>query len=440
MLDILTNILSLFFVLGVMIFVHEFGHFATAKYFGVRVDVFSLGFGPRLFGFRRGDTDYRVCALPLGGYVKMKGENPDEEICGEPDEFLSRPKYQRFLVLLNGPLMNVALAFVLFTIVFTHGIQVETWRDDPVLIGWIEPGSSAATTELAADDLIVAVDGDPMPTWQEFELRVMMSGGQEIDLTVQNNTGTRNISVVPERVGPSAQGKLGASPHFPTLIGSFVAGSPAEGSGLETGDRFVEINGAKVSHWAELLDVVSVNPGTPLDFVVDRGGTMEEFTITPAPRPENQGGGGALGVYRLQETELRNFSVVGAMGQSATEIRRQAGLVGEILARLFTGRLSVRTMSGPIEIARYSGAAARTLDPFMLFWFMAVVSLQLGLLNLAPVPVLDGGHIAVILFEGIIRHDLSLQFKERMMTVGVVLLVTFMLVVITFDILKVVGS
>ena len=440
MLDILTNILALLFVLGVMIFVHEFGHFATAKYFGVRVDVFALGFGPRLFGFRRGDTDYRVCALPLGGYVKMKGENPDEEICGEPDEFLSRPKYQRFLVLLNGPLMNVALAFVLFTMVFTHGIQVETWRDEPVLIGWIEPGSSAATTELAADDLIVAVDGDPMPTWQEFELRVMMSGGQEIDLTVQNNTGTRNISVVPERVGPSAQGKLGASPHFPPLIGSFVAGSPAEGSGLETGDRFVEINGAKVSHWAELLDVVSVNPGTPLDFVVDRGGTMEEFTITPAPRPENQGGGGALGVYRLQETELRNFSVVGAMGQSATEIRRQAGLVGEILARLFTGRLSVRTMSGPIEIARYSGAAARTLDPFMLFWFMAVVSLQLGLLNLAPVPVLDGGHIAVILFEGITRHELSLQFKERMMTVGVVLLVTFMLVVITFDILKVVGS
>ena len=197
MLDILTNILALLFVLGVMIFVHEFGHFATAKYFGVRVDVFALGFGPRLFGFRRGDTDYRVCALPLGGYVKMKGENPDDEICGEPDEFLSRPKYQRFLVLLNGPLMNVALAFVLFTMVFTNGIQVETWRDDPVRIGWIEPGSAAATTELAADDLIVAVDGDPMPTWQEFELRVMMSGGQEIDLTVQNDTGTRTIAVIP---------------------------------------------------------------------------------------------------------------------------------------------------------------------------------------------------------------------------------------------------
>ena len=263
MFDILTNILALVFVLGVMIFVHEFGHFATAKYFGVRVDVFALGFGPRLFGFRRGDTDYRVCAFPLGGYVKMKGENPDEAICGEPDEFLSRPKYQRFLVLLNGPLMNDALAFVLFTMVFTNGIQVETWRDDPVLIGWIEPESAAATTELTANDLIVAVDGDPMPTWQEFELRVMMSGGQEIDLTVQNDTGTRTIPVIPERIGPSAQGKLGASPHFAPLIGSFVAGSPAEESGLETGDRFDEINGAPVSRWAELLDDVSVNPGTP---------------------------------------------------------------------------------------------------------------------------------------------------------------------------------
>ena len=437
---ILTNILALLFVLGVMIFVHEFGHFATAKYFGVRVDVFALGFGPRLFGFRRGDTDYRVCALPLGGYVKMKGENPDEEMTGEPDDFFSRPKYQRFVILLNGPLMNVVLAFVLLTMVFTHGIQVETWRDDPVQVGWIEPGSGAAESALTADDFVITVDGDPMPTWQEFELRVLMSGGQEIDLTVQNDTGTRIISVTPERIGPSAQGKLGASPRFAPIIGSFVAGSPAEESGLETGDRFVKINGAPVSHWAELVDVVSVNPGIPVDFVVNRGGAMKEFTITPETRPEDQGGGASVGVYRLEEIELRSFGVVGAMGQSVTEIRRQAGLVGEILSRLFTGRLSIRTMSGPIEIARYSGAAARTLDPFMFFWFMAVVSLQLGLLNLAPVPVLDGGHIAVLLFEGITRHDLSLQFKERMMTVGVVLLVTFMLVVITFDILKVVGS
>lgn len=440
MFDILTNTLALIFVLGVMIFVHEFGHFATAKFFGIRVDVFALGFGPRLFGFRRGDTDYRVCALPLGGYVKMKGESPDEESTGEPDEFLSRPKYQRFFVLLNGPVMNVVLSFVLLTMVFTRGIQVETYRREPVVVGSIEPGSPAAATELARDDLIVAVDGEPMENWQEFELQVLISGGQEIDLTVQNDSGTRVISVTPERRGSSDQGWLGAWPRFAPIVESLLEGSPAAASGLEPGDRFIEINGTPVTYWAELTDIVNANPGIPVDFVVDRGGTKKEFTITPAPRPEDQGGGAAVGVRRLQEIELRRFSFVGAMGQSVTEIRRQTALIGDILARLFTGRMSFRTLSGPIEIARYSGAAARTKDPFMLFWFMGIVSLQLGLLNLLPIPVLDGGHIAVLAFEGITRHDLSLQVKERMMRVGVVLLVTLMLVVITFDILKIYGA
>lgn len=440
MFDILTNTLALIFVLGVMIFVHEFGHFATAKFFGIRVDVFALGFGPRLFGFRRGDTDYRICALPLGGYVKMKGEDPDEEMTGAPDEFLSRPKYQRFFVLVNGPVMNVVLSFVLLTMVFTHGMQVETWRGNPVVIGSIEPGSPAAATDLARDDLVVAVDGKPMENWQEFELQVLISGGQEIEITVQDDSGTRLISVTPERVGSSDQGWLGALPPFAPIVASLLADSPAEESGLEPGDRFVEINGTPVTHWAELTDVVSVSAGIPVDFVVDRDGTRKQFTITPATRPEDEGGGGALGVFRLRETELRSFSFFGAMGQSATEIRQQTALIGEILSRLFTGRMSFRTLSGPIEIARYSGAAARTRDPFLLFWFMGIVSLQLGLLNLMPIPVLDGGHIAVLIFEGITRHDLSLKVKERMMTVGVVLLVTLMLVVITFDILKSFGA
>ncbi len=439
MLDILINTLALFFVLGAMIFVHELGHFATAKFFGIRVDVFALGFGPRLFGFRRGDTDYRVCALPLGGYVKMKGESPDEEITGEPDEFLSRPKYQRFFVLLNGPLMNVVLSFVLLTMVFMGGIEVESWRGDAVLIGSIEPGSPAAATELARDDLIVAVDGEPMENWQAFELRVLISGGQEIDLTVQNDSGIRVISVTPERVGSSHQGKLGALPRFAPLVGSLLEDSPAEESGLEPGDRFVEVNGMPVTHWAEVTDIVSASAGVPVDFVIDRGGAMKDYTITPAIRPEEQGGG-SLGVFRLPETELRRFGFVPAMGRSVEEIRRQTALLGEILSRLFTGRMSVRTLSGPIEIARYSGAAARTLDPFVLFWFMAVISLQLGLLNLLPIPVLDGGHIAVLAFEGITRHELSLQVKERIMKVGAVMLVTLMLVVLSFDILKIVGA
>ncbi len=440
MFDILTNVLALIFVLGIMIFVHEFGHFATAKFFGVRVDVFALGFGPRLFGFRRGDTDYRICALPLGGYVKMKGENPDEEMTGDDDEFLSRPKWQRFLVLLNGPVMNVGLAFVLLTMVFMRGIETESWRFDPVTVGWIMADSPAAATELAPGDRILAVDGQPVATWQDFDLRVLISGGQEIELTVENERGRSVIAATPERQMPNDQGWLGALPPFPAVVGSVAEGTPAEEAGLMAGDRFVEVNGEAIVDWNQLTVTILDRPEEPTAIVVDRDGELISFTATPGTRPEEQGGGGRLGVDRVYDFELRSFGFTAAMARSGREIRRQTALIGEILSRLFTGRMSVRTLSGPIEIARFSGATARSGDPFMLFWLMGIVSLQLGLLNLMPIPVLDGGHIAVLAFEGITRHDLSLQVKERMMTVGVVLLVALMLMVITFDILKSFGS
>jgi len=439
MFDVLTNILALVFVLGVMIFVHEFGHFATAKFFGIRVEVFALGFGPRLFGFRRGDTDYRVCALPLGGYVKMKGENPDEELSGDDDEFLSRPKYQRFFVLVNGPVMNVVLSFVLLAMVFMHGMQVPTWRDDPVDVGWILPDSPAAATDLALGDRIVSVDGTLMTTWEEFELRVLISGAQEMEMTVANDSGTRVVTATPERVPPNDHGFLGIVPPTPPIVGLVREDSPAANGGMLPGDRFIEVAGVPVVEWMQINPIINERLDTPTEFVVERDGRREQLVITPIARSEELGGGVEIGIRVFTETELRSYGFVGAMGMSVTEIRRQTALIGEILSRLFTGRMSMRTLSGPIEIARYSGAAARTRDPFLLFWFMGVVSLQLGLLNLLPIPVLDGGHIAVLAFEGIIRRDLSMKVKERMMTVGVVLLVTLMLVVITFDILKGIG-
>jgi regulator of sigma E protease len=441
MFTLLTNALALVFVLGVLIFVHEFGHFATAKFFGIRVEVFALGFGPRLFGFRRGDTDYRVCALPLGGYVKMTGENPDEELTGADDEFLSRPKWQRFLVLFNGPAMNVILSFLLLTMVFMRGVAIEAWILDPVEIGLIAPDSPAAVAELQRDDRVLAVDGVSVDTWGEFDLRVLISGGQRIELTVDRDGTLQQIFATPERVGPNSQGYLGAFVGFDPVVFEITPDTPAEQAGLQPGDRFVAVDNVPVNVWFEVTSVVRERPGEPTDFVIEREGRRIELNITPAARTTQQGDAyGALGVRRADPPRvLQSYGLVGAMGHSAGEIRRQTLLVGEILGRLFTGRMSVRTLSGPIEIANYSGAAARTGDPFMLFFFMGVVSLQLGLLNLLPIPVLDGGHIAVLAFEGITRHDLSLKVKERMMTVGVVLLVTLMLVVITFDMLKTLG-
>ncbi len=447
MFDLLTNALALVFVLGVMIFVHELGHFATAKFFGIYVEVFALGFGPRLFGFRRGDTDYRVCALPLGGYVKMKGENPDEEITGDDDEFLSRPKWQRFFVLFNGPLMNVALAFVLLTMVFMRGMAVDAYQNEPADIGLIGPDTPAAEAGLLTGDRVIAMDGDPVETWQEFQLQVLISGGQEVEMTVERAGREMTLSATPDAVGPSRQGSLGeVYPLIEPLVAEVVEDTPAERAGLQRGDRFIEAEGVPILDWLQLTSIIEDRAGQETTIAVERDGARVDMVVTPELATREAAGGvteeyGAMGVLRPpNETELISFSFVPAMGRALTEMRSQTALVGEILERLFTGRMSMRSLSGPIEIARYSGAAARTADPFMLFYFMAVVSLQLGLLNLLPIPVLDGGHIAVLAFEGITRHDLSMQVKENMMKVGVVLLVTLMLVVITFDILKSFGS
>jgi regulator of sigma E protease len=431
-----TNILALVFVLGVMIFVHEFGHFATAKFFRIRVEVFAFGFGPRLFGFRRGHTDYRVCALPLGGYVKMKGENPDEVLEGAPDEYLSRPKWQRLLVLVMGPAMNVVLAFVLFTVVFLGGVTVESWTEDPVVIGWIESGSPASAADLRPGDRILAVDGEPMATWQDFQVRVLISGGQEMQLEVAGDTGRRTVAVTPEAVGPSDQGYLGALPPFPPIAARLTEGGAGEEAGIQPNDRFVRVDGQEIIDFSQVQEIIRDRPEMPTDVVVERDGSLVELTVTPARLPEEQGGLGYLGIWRPIETTRHRYSFAGAVERALSEMRRQVLLVGEILGRIFTGRMSVKTLSGPIEIARYSGGAARTGDPRVLLSFMAIVSLQLGLLNLLPIPVLDGGHIAIILFEGLIRRDLSMKVKERMLQVGMILLMTLMLVVITFDVIK----
>lgn len=430
------NILALLFVLGVMIFVHELGHFLTAKFYGIRVEVFALGFGPRLFGFRRGDTDYRVCALPLGGYVKMKGETPDEEITGAEDEFLSRPKLQRFFVLVMGPAMNVALAFVLFTVVFLGGVQVQAYQVGPPVIGTIEPDSPAARqTDLSPGDRIVAVDGEPVTEWRELDLAVLISGGTPMTLTVESPSGdVRQLRLTPEARGRSDQGYAGLLPHVPPVVAEVEPDSPAAAAGIQPGDRIVAVDGEPVQEFYEVQEILTRRPGETVTLTLERDGrrldvqpTLEELTVGDETV-------GYLGVMR--EIITQRFGVVGSMGRAISEMGRQTALVGEILGRIFTGRMSVKTLSGPIEIARYSGSAASTGDPRVLMMFMAVISLQLGLLNLLPIPVLDGGHIAVLAVESVMRRDLSLRAKERLIQVGLVLLVALMAVVITFDVIK----
>ena len=431
MFAISTNVLALIFVLGVMIFVHEFGHYAMAKAFGIGVETFSFGFGKRLFGFRRGETDYRVSLLPLGGYVKMRGENPNEDLSGDPSEYLGRPKWQRLCVLIMGPAMNVLLAFVLFSVVFMVGVEVEANSDQPVTLGWILPESAAAEAGLQPDDRILAVDGRVSPNWQDFRLRIMTSANLRLMLTLERGGQTLELPITPVGVTRSEIGAIGVYAPVPPTIGAVVEGSLAASAGLRAGDLVQGIEGQPIGHYVELLAELRARLDQPTTLAVRRGTETLSIELTPVETDNN-----AFGMQPIALTKMRRYGPLQATAQALREMRRQASLVAEILGKLLTGRMSIRTLSGPIEIAQFSGGAARSGDPSLLLSFMAVISLQLGLLNLLPIPVLDGGQIALILFEGVIRRDLSLNVKERIMQVGFVLLVGLMAVVLTMDISK----
>lgn len=439
MFDLATNVLALIFVLGVLVFVHELGHFLVAKAFGVGVEVFSLGFGTRLFGFRRGDTDYRISALPLGGYVKMVGENPDEEIVGADNEYLSKPKWQRLLILVAGPAMNIALAFVLTVAVYQLGITVLADSDQPVVIGMVEQGSPAAEAGLQPGDRIVAVNGDEMPDWDTFRVRVLIAPGEPLDLSVIRDGRELSIPVTPERTEGQETGRVGIASPLPPEIGLVQEDGPAEAAGLQPGDLIVAVDDTPVGHYNEALDVIAAAEGEPVQLRVRRNGDTFETTFAPRRNEAEQLViGWAPDPDRVRK--VRTYPLGESITRAGAELKRQSLLLGEILKRLFTGRMSVRTLSGPIEIARFSGATARTGDPSVVLSFMAFISLQLGILNLLPIPVLDGGQITLILFEGAIRRDLSLQVKERIMQIGVILLISLMAMVIVLDISKIIPA
>lgn len=434
--DFGTTLLAFIFVLGILIFVHELGHYAVAKYLGIRVEVFSLGFGPRLVGFRHGDTDYRVSLLPLGGYVKMAGENYDESFTGSGDEFLARPKRHRFAVAVAGPLMNIVLAVLLSAATYTLGVRVPTYRSGPAEIGAVADGSPAKAAGIQVRDTIVAIDGDEVSTWQDAEITIATSLGQSLRLTLDRGGNRIDKRVLVTAASERGEiGTIGVEPWIPFIITGTKEGSPAQAAGLKPGDEIVEVRGenGSVDEPSAISPFVSDREGEPLLFKLRRGEEFLEATIRPAQIDDRV----MIGVERssLPPFHVEKYGIVESLALSIRRNGEMVLLIGQIFGKIVTGRASLRSMSGPIDIARYSGAAASVgLVPLM--GFMALVSLNLGILNLFPIPVLDGGLIAMLAIEGLIGRDLSMKVKERIFQAGFIFLILLMGVILFNDLSK----
>jgi regulator of sigma E protease len=430
----LTTLLAFAFVLGVLVFVHELGHFLAAKRIGVKVLKFQLGFNPTILSFRRGDTEYGIGALPLGGYVKMAGENADDLRTGGSDEFLSRTKWERFQILIMGPAMNLILAVVLTAGVLYRGVDVLAYEDQPPIVGSVAAGTPAAANDIQAGDRVIAVADRRVDTWQDFFVAVAVRPNREIAITLLRDglEITRNVTPVIDPDSRLEIGDIGVLPDVHPHVTSVNPGEPAERAGLRANDVVVAVNGVRMTFQTHLRDAIAKSPETPVTLSILRDGSP--MTLTATPRRE--GNRGVLGVYLADESKTIQPGLLQAVSMSVERNLQIAGLIGETVWGLVTGQTSPTQIMGPVGIAQLSGETAR-LGWVALINFMAMLSLNLGLVNLLPIPVLDGGHILIMAVEGLARRDFSLKVKEKMLFAGLVVLMTLMVTVIYNDLTRV---
>jgi regulator of sigma E protease len=432
--NFIVTILSVSVVLGIMVLVHEWGHFIVAKAFGVRVEIFSIGFGPRLWGRKKGDTDYRISGLPLGGYVKMAGDNPLEERKGDPDEFLSKPRWQRALIAVAGPAMNIILSIVLIAGIYMHGSKEPAYLDQPMVLAGVLPDSTAQKAGLAAGDHVVKINGASNPTWDRALLELMSTlPGHSLTLVVDR--GGKGVSVTV----PASQSMedIFGYPANRLLIGSVTPGMPAERSGIRPGDEVLKVNGNPLASGTEFPSLVEKSQGNPLDLEIRRG----DRTIHLEVRPQQMGVKNGVTQWQigvgLQVGEVvdRRLPFGAAIAESVAMNALMARQVAFVVVELFRGHISLKQLEGPLGIARESGRAARQ-GASELLKLMAMIGVNLAILNLLPIPPLDGGHILLLFIEGSIRRDLSIRVKERFVTVSMVFLLLVFAIVMYNDVLR----
>ncbi len=439
----MATVLELLIVLGIMVLVHETGHFITAKLCGIRVEVFSIGFGKRLAGFKRGDTDYRLSLLPLGGYVKMSGDNPGEHAT-DPGDFNAHPRWQRVLIALSGPIANFLLAIFLMTVGYMLHNEVMEYTSGPAVTDYITPDSPAARAGIRSGDTITHYDTAANPTWEQVGVRSLLNLNHTVPFAFSHNGQTTSTNLFVENKGEAESfslDKLGLLPRMQTIpveVKALEPNMPAAKAGLEPGDKILSIDGLHLHSVDALLTFLQDQAGKPAHLVIDRSGKDLPLTITP----EFADIGNGTKDFRLgfqavpPPVTVEQLSLPKAFAASLAFNRKNASLIGEVLHGMFTRRVSVRSLSGPIGIGQQVHEAVGMPGWMPIIGIMAYISLNLGIFNLLPFPLLDGGMILFLVIESVIGRDVDQAIKERVYQVAFVFLVVFAAFVIFNDITK----
>jgi regulator of sigma E protease len=438
-----TWLLPFVVVLGAAVILHEFGHFIVAKLFKIRVETFSVGFGPRLFGKKFGHTDYRVSAIPLGGYVKLGGDESNAPIEGEstPDippgeRFDLRPRWQRISVALAGPIMNILTALA---IPLAAGLMYGIPSTPTPVVSSVASGGAAEVAGLRPGDRIVSFNGNSNPDWDTISGDALLSPGEPLPVVVDRNGQQFNLTIKPKplTVDGETAGDLEFIPDYGqvlVVIADVTPGSPGEVAGLKGGDRIVAIGGQTAKSSEQVIQYIRAHKDEPLPLDVDRQGQPLQVTVRIPPGQQ------IMGVHIGQKVPFVRVGPIAAGKYAVDSNVRILRLTAKALGQVFQGKRSVRnTLSGPIGIARESSRVVSELGWTGIFTMLAFLSLNLGVFNLLPIPVLDGGAIFLLLAEGalaIVGLTISMRVRERIQQVGFVFVILLMVFVLTNDALK----
>ncbi len=450
--DILLVILAVVFVLGVAINIHEFGHFIVAKMFGMRVEAYSFfGLGPRIWGFKRGHTDYRISAIPLGAYVKLYGDEETAALEGGQSEgekvpdselYELRPRWQKFLVMIGGPFMNIILALAIpFAAAMIYGVPA---MPDPI-ISYVEPNGAAERAGVRAGDRIVAFDGGQNPTWRKVETSSAISPEKPLQLVVERNGENIPLTLAPSKADrrgqafgdPQMRPETGAQEVFARRV---TPDSPALAGGMTDGDRILAVNGTNVRNVPNFMTLVQENKAAPLDILVERNGERKNLAITAAVQ---DGGQARIGVeLRGTGSSVREPATLSQSAGFAVNSNYEIiALTGRVFGQLFSGERAVKDagLAGPVGIVGIISNVVKEDGFAGLFAILAVISLNLGVFNLLPIPLLDGGQIMVLGIEKVMSwfgKTLSMAFREKIQMAGLGIILLLMVFTLFLDVSK----